>query len=152
MRNITIYKCDPDGKILWQYPGKVLQQEAGLVVIEAFFNREDTPFQDILLKMNDRFIETFHTDRWYNIFEIHDRDTGEIKGWYCNIGRPAVLKDGDKLFYDDLALDLWVTQDGKQILLDEDEFAELDLDEDTRARALQGLTFLKEYFQQKFYG
>ena len=150
MNDISIYKCDSDGKILWQYQGKVLSHLAGTIVIEATFNREDTPFGEIVLKTNDRFIETFHIDRWYNIFEIHDRDDGHIKGWYCNVGRPAVLKDDNKLLYDDLALDLWVTPYGEQRVLDEDEFADLDLDETTRAHALDGLAQLQEYFYQKF--
>lgn len=150
MSDITIYKCDPYGKILWQYPGRILSQKAGTIVIEAFFNREDTPFQGIVLKMNDRFLETFHTDRWYNIFEVHDREDGHIKGWYCNIGRPAVLKDGNKLFYDDLALDLWVTPEGAQMILDEEEFSELVLDERTRAHALDGLAQVEKHFNQIF--
>jgi len=150
MNEITIYKCDSHGKILWQYPGMVLSRVADTIVIESAFNREDTPFEGIVLKTNDRFIETFHLDRWYNIFEIHDRDDGHIKGWYCNVGRPAVLKDNNKLFYDDLALDLWVTPDGEQRALDEDEFADLELDENTRRHALDGLAQLQEYFYQKF--
>lgn len=152
MRNITIYKCDSNGKELWNYQGKVISHESGTIVIEANFNREDTPLQGIVLRTNDLFIETFHTDRWYNIFEVHDRDHGYIKGWYCNIGRPAVLKDDNKLYYDDLALDLWVTPDGEQVTLDEDEFAELELDERTRVLALDGLAQLQEYFHQKFMG
>jgi protein associated with RNAse G/E len=150
MNEITIFKCDPNGKILWKYQGTVLSHAAGTIVIEATFNREDMPFQGIVLKTNDRFIETFHTDRWYNIFEIHDRDDGSLKGWYCNIGRPAIFKDANKLLYDDLALDLWVTPDGEQFILDEDEFADLDLDESTRAHALEGLMQLQEYFYHKF--
>ena len=150
MNEINIYKCDSNGNILWQYQGMVISNVAFTIVVEAFFNREDTPFQGIVFKTNDRFIETFHTDRWYNIFEIHDRDDGHIKGWYCNVGRPAVLKDDNKLFYDDLALDLWVTPDGEQMVLDEAEFAALDLDEGTRTHALDGLAQLQEYFYQKF--
>jgi predicted RNA-binding protein associated with RNAse of E/G family len=38
----------------------------------------------------------------------------------------------------DLALDLWVTPDRQQVVLDEDEFAALDLDPDTRSRAQKG--------------
>ncbi len=150
MNEITIYKCDSKGKILWQYQGTVLSHVAGTIVVEANFNREDTPFQGIVLKTNDRFVETFHTDRWYNIFEIHDRDEGHIKGWYCNVGRPAVIKDNNKLLFADLALDLWVTLDGDQRILDEDEFADLELDEDSRIHAREGLAQLQEYFYQKF--
>jgi hypothetical protein len=150
MNELTIYKCDAHGKVLWQYQGQVLRLEAGAVVIDSYFNRENTLFQGIVLKTNDQFIETFYTDRWYNIFEIHDREDGHIKGWYCNIGRPAVLKGNFRLFYEDLALDLWVTADGAQMVLDEGEFAELELDEDTQAHALAGLAQVQEYFYCKF--
>ena len=48
--------------------------------------------------------------------------------------------------YVDLALDLWVSRDGIQTVLDEDEFEELDLDAELRANALKGLDELKELF------
>ncbi len=92
MRDITLYKCDSNGKILWQYQGRLVSHVAETIVVEATFNREDTSLEGIVLKKNDLFIETFHTKRWYNIFEIHDREDGHLKGWYCNVGRPAILK------------------------------------------------------------
>jgi hypothetical protein len=56
-------------------------------------------------------VETFYSDRWYNVFEIYDRDDGKFKGWYCNIGYPAVIEK-DTVSYIDLALDLWVSAEG----------------------------------------
>ncbi len=54
--------------------------------------------------------------------EVRSGD-GELKGWYCDITRPAVLADG-VLTVEDLDLDLWVSADGSSVLrLDEDEFA-----------------------------
>jgi hypothetical protein len=126
----------------------VLRREPNFVVLEALFNRPDTPFMDIVLKENDRFVETFYSDRWYNIFEIYDRDDGQVKGWYCNVGMPAVIEDG-VVSYVDLALDLWVSADGKQTVLDEDEFGSLDLNEEVRAAALGGLGELKLLFERK---
>ena len=76
----------------------------------------------------------YYTDRWYNIFEIYDRDDGQIKGWYCNIGKPAVIEDG-VVSYVDLALDLWVSADGKQTILDEDEFEELEPDDELNSQS-----------------
>jgi len=72
-------------------------------------------------------VEVYYTDRFYNIFEIHDRDDRYLKGWYCNVGPPAVMEADNRLSYVDLALDLWVVPDGVQTELDEDEFAALDL-------------------------
>ena len=140
---ITVLKKNLSGEVTWQYEGRVIRYEPNAIVLEAFFNRPDMPFVDVILKQNDRFVETFYTDRWYNIFEIYDRDDGRLKGWYCNIGKPAVLEDGI-VSYVDLALDLWVSGEGKQTVLDEDEFEELELDNDTRQNALSGLEGLSQ--------
>jgi protein associated with RNAse G/E len=91
-------------------------------------------------------VEYYFFDRWYNIFAIHDREDGMIKGWYCNVSKPAVMEDGI-VYYVDLALDLWVSKDGKQTVLDEDEFEELKLDDELKASALHGLVELKNLFQ-----
>mgnify|MGYP001033217830 CR=1 FL=1 len=145
---ITVLKKNLAGEVTWQYEGVVLRREPNFVVLEALFNRPDTSFMDIVLKENDRFVETFYSDRWYNIFEIHDRDDGRVKGWYCNVGMPALIEDG-VVSYVDLALDLWVSVDGRQTVLDEDEFAELDLDNEVREGAQKGLDELKRYFETK---
>jgi hypothetical protein len=115
------------------------------MVIEAFFDREDTLFQGITLKRGDRFVESYFSDRWYNTFEIFDRDDGRFKGWYCNIARPAEFGPAS-ISYVDLGLDLWVTPDGQQAVLDEDEFSDLDLDPTTRKRALAALEELQRDF------
>jgi protein associated with RNAse G/E len=127
----------------WQYEGEVLNQGDNFITVEAFFNRDDMPFQEIVLKRNDRFVETFYTDKWYNIFEIYDRDDGKLKGWYCNITKPAVIEDGS-VAYVDLALDLWVSADGKRTVLDEDE-----LDEEMKQKVFAGLHELEQYFESK---
>ncbi len=144
---IKVLKKNLNGEVTWQYNGQVLRREANAVVLEAFFNRPDLPFMDVVFKKGDRFVETFYTDRWYNIFEIHDRDNGKLKGWYCNIGKPAVLTD-DAVSYVDLALDLWVSADGKQTVLDEDEFAELSLNDTEQEKALNALIELQNLFRK----
>ena len=76
---------------------------------------------------------------------IYGRDDGKIKGWYCNVGMPAVIED-DIVSYVDLALDVWVSVDGKQTVLDEDEFEMLELTDELRAKALNGLNDVKTFF------
>ena len=146
--DITVLKRGLNGEVTWQYEGRVLKRETNCIVLEAFFNRDDMAFMDVVLKRDDRFVETFYTDRWYNIFEIYDRDDGRLKGWYCNIGYPAVL---EKIIvsYIDLALDLWVATDGKQAVLDEDEFLELPVDVNVRALAYSALEELQHKFLNK---
>jgi protein associated with RNAse G/E len=100
------------------------------------------------LKRNDRFVETFYRDKWYNIFEIYDRDDRRLKGWYCNIGMPAVIED-DSVSYVDLALDLWISADGKQTVLDEEELEELNLGDDLKQKVCESLRELQNLFNSK---
>ena len=146
MEPINIRKRDLQGEVAWQYSGLILERGADFVRIEARFNRDDMPFMGIVFKRNDRFVETFYTNRWYNIFEVHDRDDDQIKGWYCNLGRPAVWDAPDTISYVDLALDLWVGADGSQTVLDKDEFDALGLDETLKAHVLEALDELKKMF------
>jgi len=145
MNDITVLKRDLSGVVTWQYEGRVLKRESNCVLLEAYFNRDDTPFMDVVLKRGDRFVERFCADRWYNIFKIYDRDDGQFKGWYCNVGYPAVLEK-DTVSYIDLALDLWVAADGTQTVLDKDEFLELSIDVMTRAQAVSALEELQRMF------
>jgi len=145
---MKILKKNPAGEVTWQYEGVVLSREENAVTLEALFNRDDMPFMGIVLKRNDRFVETFYSDRWYNIFEIYDRDDGRFKGWYCNVGRPAIIAD-DHVSYVDLALDLWVSAGGKQTVLDEDELEALNLDEGLKQKVYESLKELQEVLQTK---
>ena len=146
---IKVQKKNLADEVLVEYEGNILERNESTVTLEALFTRSDMPFMDVVFKKGDRFVEYFYADRWYNIFEIHDRDDGEIKGWYCNIGMPAVIEDG-VVSYVDLALDLWVSVHGKQTVLDEDEFENLGLSDDLRTGALNGLKQLKHLFTARF--
>lgn len=142
---IKVQKKDPAGKVLIEYEGDELRRDEHSITLVALFTREDMPFMDVTFKKGDHFVEYYYSDRWYNIFVIYDRDDGKLKGWYCNIGKPAVIKD-HVVSYIDLALDLWISTTGKQTVLDEDEFEALDLDDELRRNALRGLEELKEVF------
>ena len=145
---IRVLKLNLAGEVTWQYEGHLLRREENAVVLEALFNHPDLPFLDVVLKQNDRFVETFYTDRWYNVFSIYDRDDGNFKGWYCNVGRPAVVEDGT-VSYVDLALDLWISATGEQTVLDWDEFEALNLSSVERATALAALSRLQELFKSQ---
>ena len=145
---MKILKKNLADEVTWQYEGEELSRDENSITIEALFNRDDMPFQEIVLKRNDRFVETFYTDRWYNIFEIYDRDDGVLKGWYCNITKPAVIDTGS-IAYVDLALDLWVSANGKQTVLDEDELEELNLEDELKKKVYKGLDELQKYFNKK---
>jgi uncharacterized protein len=142
---ITVQKKNPAGEVTYEYEGRLLRRDQHAIVLEALFDRADLPFMGVVFKTGDRFVEYYYTDRWYNIFTIHDRDDGNVKGWYCNIGKPAVIEDSI-VSYVDLALDLWVSTSGEQTVMDQDEFEALDLDEELRTGALMGLDQLKHLF------
>ncbi len=142
---IKVQKKNPAGEVVYEYEGDELRRDDTSIVLEALFDRADMPFQDVIFKQGDRFVEYYYTDRWYNIFAIYGGDDGQIKGWYCNIGKPAVIEDG-VVSYVDLALDLWVSANGRQTVLDEDEFDALALTDDLRKNALIGLGELKQVF------
>jgi uncharacterized protein len=144
--SITVIKRNLEGREVMRYSGMVLSKGPGGITLEANFEHADVPVANIVLRRGDRFIETYYTDRWYNIFEIHNRENDRLKGWYCNIGKPAVAEGTDIISYIDLALDLWVAADGTQTVLDEDEFAALDLDAETRSQARAALAELQAVF------
>lgn len=145
---MKVQKKNPAGVVTYQYEGGLMARDENSITLEALFDRADMPFQDVIFKTGDRFVEYYYSDRWYNIFEIYDRDNGQIKGWYCNVGMPAVVEE-DAVSYVDLALDLWVSADGRQTVLDEDEFDELVLSDELKAGALRGLKELQLLFNSK---
>jgi len=144
---ITVIKLGLKREELWRYPATVINDLPNGVLIEAFFNRPvDLPFHDVTFHPGDRFLEMFYTDRRYNIFEVYDRESLELKCWYCNASRPAEI-DVQKLSYVDLALDLMIYPDGRQLLLDEDEFRLLNIPDQERKDTLQAILSLQDRFR-----
>jgi uncharacterized protein len=140
---ISVIKQNVLGQETFRYTGKILASYPNAIVIEAFFNRPDLPFHGITMVKGDRFIEIYFRQRWFNIFEMHDRIDDHLKGWYCNVTKPACITP-QQISYIDLALDLLVFPNGNQLVLDEDEFLELSLDEDTRQDARVAINELKD--------
>ncbi|MGD0003671.1 MAG: DUF402 domain-containing protein [Anaerolineaceae bacterium] len=147
--DLWVIKRNVEGEETWRYPAWVLRRKPGAVLIEAYFNRPDTLFREIPLGQGDRFIEAYYSDRWYNLFEIHDRLDDRLKGWYCNVTLPAEIDD-HAISYIDLALDLLVYPDGRQLVLDEDEFTELAITPEVRRRAQEALQALQDLFTPAF--
>lgn len=101
----------------------------------------------VILEPEDRWTEYFYSNRWYNIFEIR-ASNGRLKGWYCNITRPARIGE-ETVTAEDLALDLWVAPDRSTKVLDADEFVELPLTPNERRAARQALVELQSRVAQK---
>jgi uncharacterized protein len=87
---VTVYKLDERGQEVWQYPARLVAR-GPILWLEANFNREDMDLGFATFRRGDRFVEYFYTDRWYNVFAVYDRDGEGLKGWYCNVCRPAVI-------------------------------------------------------------
>ena len=138
---LTVKKLNLNHDLIIAYDGQVLERTPEAIVLEARFNRETMDLGYAVLEHQDRFVEHFFADRWYNIFEIHSVHDDHLKGWYCNIVKPAAFGD-ETIEQVDLALDLWVNPDGSYTILDRDEFETLEIDRATRLRARQALSEL----------
>ncbi|CAM5385594.1 hypothetical protein SAVIM338S_01766 [Streptomyces avidinii] len=104
-------------------------------------------FGFVRFEPGDVFTEHFWRDRWYAVKEVRTGG-GVLKGWYCDVTRPAVVSVPDgTILVEDLDLDLWVSADGTTVLrLDEDEFAESGLaaaDPEAAAEAVRALDALE---------
>lgn len=140
MSAVQVIKRNLAGQEVFRYSGEVVARLPQAVLVEAHFSRADLPFHGLTFGQGDRMLEAFYAACWFNIFQIHDRADDALKGWYCNIAMPAEL-GVESVSFIDLALDLLVFPDGRQLVLDEDEFAALNLDE---ARALQARAALAD--------
>jgi len=132
----TIEKRSASGHPVTRWPGRVVNYDTHHLLLECFFDR-DLPGEHPDVRAGDRVLEWFFTDCWYNIFEFHDVSDDHLKGWYCNITRPAIISESSEgllIAWDDLALDVFITPDGRFLLLDEDELAELNLSADDVSR------------------
>lgn len=143
MTKIVVHKLDALGREVWTYTGNVLQRSPSSVTLEAIFDREDDDLESLRLRRGDRFVETFYADRWYNVFAVHDVDTGALKGWYGNVTRPAYLGDED-IYAEDLALDVVVSREGTIRLRDEDEYASLAISEAERQEVRLAVAELRD--------
>lgn len=111
------------GRTKIRYPATLLADDGTRVSVRAPWAGEGVrDFGFVRFEPGDVFTEHYWRDRWYAVKEVRAGD-GTLKGWYCDITRPAV-RSGAELVVEDLDLDLWVSGDGKDVLrLDEDEFA-----------------------------
>ncbi|MFF1646057.1 DUF402 domain-containing protein [Streptomyces sp. NPDC058240] len=112
------------GRTKIRYPADVIRDDGVRVTVRAPWAAPGVrDFGFVRFEPGDVFTEHYWRDRWFAVKEVRT-GAGRLKGWYCDITRPAVLRDGE-LLVEDLDLDLWVSADGSSVLrLDEDEFEE----------------------------
>ncbi len=126
MTAFTVIKRDAWGRAVLSYQGVLQERAADFICIDATFAFSDRDLGYVQLRRGDRFREWFFRERYFNIFRVGDAETNALKGWYCNITRPPVI-EARQVAADDLCLDLFVYPDGRALLLDEAEFAALNL-------------------------
>lgn len=141
-KTIALIKRNHRGEKVWEYGGTVRARGATWVCVVAKFNLPDKERSYVTFRRGDTFVEWHYSDRWYNAFEMYDVADGRFKGWYCNVTRPAILGE-TAIEADDLALDMFVWPNGETLLLDEDEFAELDLPPEDRRGALEAVEAIR---------
>ncbi|MGV9339443.1 DUF402 domain-containing protein [Streptomyces sp. NPDC003688] len=134
------------GRTKIRYPAALLSDDGTRLTVRAPWAAEGVrDFGFVRFEPGDVFTEHYWRDRWYAVKEVRAGD-GTLKGWYCDITRPAV-RSGAELTVEDLDLDLWLSADGKDVLrLDEDEFAASGLaesDPDAATAALAALSTLE---------
>ncbi|MFD6192027.1 DUF402 domain-containing protein [Streptomyces sp. NPDC060275] len=124
------------GRTKIRYAATLLHDDGTRLAVRAPWAGDGVrDFGFVRFEAGDVFTEYYWRDRWYSVKEVRTA-AGALKGWYCDVTRPAVLT-GAELVAEDLDLDLWRSADGTDVRrLDEDEFAESGLaDRDPEAAA-----------------
>lgn len=112
------------GRTKIRYAATLLHDDGTRLAVRAPWAGDGVrDFGFVRFEAGDVFTEYYWRDRWYAVKEVRT-GAGVLKGWYCDVTRPAVLT-GTELVVEDLDLDLWRSADGTDVRrLDEDEFAE----------------------------
>ena len=135
MRSIAVHLLKPGKNTTITYAGELLRDDGDHVLIHARWEHPRRDLGYVVFDTGDHFYEHYYTERWFNVFEVR-AESGRLKGWYCNVTRPARIA-GDLITSEDLELDLFVSPDRQQTLrLDLDEFEARNLaDSDPQAHA-----------------
>lgn len=142
---ITVIKRDHHGNDVLTYTGVAIARDEASICIQASFPFKPHDLGGFMLNTGDKMLEWFYSDRYYNVFRIYDGDSDQVKGWYCNLTRPAIIT-ADTVASDDLALDVLCFPNGEVVILDEDEYQALDLSPAEQAEVSRTLTALIDLF------
>ena len=136
-RTLTVFKQNHMGEPVFNWKGELVAETPTSRLVSARFSGADAvPVDKVTFRKDDLMLERYYTDRWYNLFEVHQGSSDQVKCWYLNLSYPAQFS-AESIIWQDLALDLVVYPDGEYRLLDEDEFDALLLPLGIRNRCLE---------------
>ena len=136
-QTLTVFKQNHLGEPVFSWEGALIAESPTCRLVSARFSGADAvPVDKVTFVKGDLMLERYYSDRWYNIFEIHNREDDRVKCWYVNLSYPALFS-AESIIWQDLALDLVVYPNGEYRLLDEDEFDDLLLEPEVRKRCLE---------------
>ena len=134
---VTVFKQNHLGQPVFSWEGELIAETPTSRLVSAHFSGSDAvPVDKVTFRKGDLMLERYYTDRWYNIFEVHEGLSDQVKCWYINLCHPAQFS-ADSITWQDLALDLVVYPSGEYRLLDEEEFEDLQLQPGVRTRCLE---------------
>ncbi len=123
-RPLVVQKLRYDGSPHYRWEGELLERCDAWLLFRAEFRLDYRDLGYVAFESGDVFYEWYYFDRWYNVFQVYSA-SGELKGWYCNVTVPAQVANGVLTFVD-LAMDVWVYPDRRFLVLDQEEFDELE--------------------------
>ncbi|MFF4253345.1 DUF402 domain-containing protein [Streptomyces sp. NPDC001663] len=141
--NVVLVKA---GRTKISYEAELLDDDGTRIAVRAPWAGDGVrDFGFVRFEEGDVFTEYYWRNRWYAVKEVRDAEGG-LKGWYCDITRPATLSgSGSELIVEDLDLDLWRSADGTDVRrLDEDEFEDSGLPEADPQAAAAAVAALDE--------
>ncbi len=134
---VTVFKQNHLGEPVFSWESELINESPTYRQVRAGFSGADAvPVDKVFFRKGDLFLESYYTDRWYNIFEVHEGLSDQVKCWYINLSFPAQFSP-ESIIWQDLALDLLVYPNGEYKILDEDEFNALSLEPEIRNRCLE---------------
>ncbi|MEL7645602.1 MAG: DUF402 domain-containing protein [Anaerolineaceae bacterium] len=147
MTVMQVSKLDAQGNLVFTYPARLLNEQDGTRLVEGVFNIGSVAVGKLHFRRGDHALEWYSARHWYNLLQVYEQGSEQVKAWYCNICKPATFT-GQEIRWRDLALDLLVYPDGSMELLDQDEFAELVLDWQTRTACWRALKEAMRLFKE----
>jgi len=136
-RTLTVFKQNYLGEPVFNWKGELVAETPTSRLVSARFSGADAvPVDKVTFRKDDLMLERYYIDRWYNLFEVHQGSSNQVKCWYLNLSYPAQFS-AESIIWQDLALDLVVYPNGEYRLLDEDEFNALPLDVEVRRHCLE---------------